>query len=171
MIFLSMFATVGRIFIHSRRISTLKTKMKGSADMPIANPSREEIGEILRKAKRIAVVGLSDNPERTSYMVAKAMKDAGYEIIPVNPMIEEWEGIKAVKKLTDIEGHVDIVNVFRRSEYLPEIAREFVQIDADVFWAQLGVVNEEAYEFLKEKGYTVVMDRCIKVEHALTKQH
>ncbi|WP_374719422.1 CoA-binding protein [Parageobacillus toebii] len=139
--------------------------------MPITNPSREEIREILQKAKRIAVVGLSNNPERESYMVAKAMKDVGYEIIPVNPTIEEWEGIKAVKKLTDIDGHVDIVNVFRRSEHLPEIAREFVQIDADVFWAQLGVVNEEAYEFLKEKGYTVVMDRCIKVEHALTKQH
>jgi predicted CoA-binding protein len=138
--------------------------------MAITNPSREEIAEILQKAKRIAVVGLSNNPERTSYMVAKAMKDAGYEIIPVNPTIDEWEGIKAVKTLKDIDGHVDIVNVFRRPEHLPEIAREFVQIDADVFWAQLGVVNEEAYEFLKEKGYTVVMDRCIKVEHALTKK-
>lgn len=138
--------------------------------MPIMNPSREEIAEILQKAKRIAVVGLSNNPDRTSYMVAKAMKDAGYNIIPVNPTIEEWEGIPAVKSLKDIEGHIDIVNVFRRSEYLPEVAREFVQIDADVFWAQLGVINEEAYEFLKEKGYTVVMDRCIKVEHALTKK-
>ncbi|AMX83574.1 CoA-binding protein [Geobacillus subterraneus] len=138
--------------------------------MSIVNPSREEIGDILRKAKRIAVVGLSNNPERESYMVAKAMKDAGYEIIPVNPMIDEWEGIPAVDKLTDIEGHVDIVDVFRRSEHLPELAREFVQIDADVFWAQLGVVNEEAYRFLKEKGYTVIMDRCIKVEHALTKR-
>jgi uncharacterized protein len=138
--------------------------------MAITNPSREEIAEILQKAKRIAVVGLSNNPERTSYMVAKAMKDAGYEIIPVNPTIDEWEGIKAVKTLKDIDGHVDIVNVFRRPEHLPEIAREFVEIDADVFWAQLGVVNEEAYEFLKEKGYTVVMDRCIKVEHALTKK-
>jgi uncharacterized protein len=138
--------------------------------MAITNPSREEIAEILQKAKRIAVVGLSNNPERTSYMVAKAMKDAGYEIIPVNPTIDEWEGIKAVKTLKDIDGHVDIVNVFRRPEHLPEIVREFVQIDADVFWAQLGVVNEEAYEFLKEKGYTVVMDRCIKVEHALTKK-
>lgn len=138
--------------------------------MPITNPSREEIAEILQKAKRIAVVGLSNNPERTSYMIAKAMKDAGYEIIPVNPTIDEWEGIPAVKTLKDIEGHVDIVNVFRRSEHLPEVAHEFVQIDADVFWAQLGVINEEAYEFLKEKGYTVVMDRCIKVEHALTKR-
>lgn len=138
--------------------------------MPIMNPSREEIAEILQKAKRIAVVGLSNNPDRTSYMVAKAMKDAGYDIVPVNPTIEEWEGIRAVKSLKDIEGHVDIVNVFRRSEHLPEVAREFVQVDADVFWAQLGVVHEDVYEFLKEKGYTVVMDRCIKVEHALTKK-
>jgi predicted CoA-binding protein len=165
-----MFSTASRILFIRGEIVRQRLS-EGECVMPITNPSREEIGEILRKAKRIAVVGLSDNPERTSYMVAKAMKDAGYEIIPVNPMIEEWEGIKAVKKLTDIDGHVDIVNVFRRSEHLPEIAREFVQIDADVFWAQLGVVNEEAYEFLKEKGYTVVMDRCIKVEHALTKQH
>jgi predicted CoA-binding protein len=165
-----MFSTASRILFIRGEIVRQRLS-EGECVMTITNPSREEIGEILRKAKRIAVVGLSDNPERTSYMVAKAMKDAGYEIIPVNPMIEEWEGIKAVKKLTDIDGHVDIVNVFRRSEHLPEIAREFVQIDADVFWAQLGVVNEEAYEFLKEKGYTVVMDRCIKVEHALTKQH
>jgi len=137
--------------------------------MTIQNPTREELGKILDKAKRIAVVGLSDNPERTSYMVSKAMLDAGYDIIPVNPTIDEWLGIKAVKSLKEIEGHVDIVNVFRRSEHLPDIAQEFVEIDADVFWAQLGVVNEEAYQFLKEKGYTVVMDRCIKVEHALTR--
>jgi uncharacterized protein len=71
--------------------------------------------------------------------------------------------------LTEIEGHVDIVNVFRRSEYVMDLAKEFVQIDADVFWTQLGVINEEAYQFLKERGYTVIMDRCIKVEHALTK--
>jgi len=137
--------------------------------MTIQNPTREELGKILDKAKRIAVVGLSNNPERTSYMVSKAMLDAGYDIIPVNPTIDEWLGIKAVKSLKEIEGHVDIVNVFRRSEHLPEIAHELAEIDADVFWAQLGVVNEEAYQFLKEKGYTVVMDRCIKVEHALTR--
>ncbi|WP_339165448.1 CoA-binding protein [Siminovitchia sp. FSL W7-1587] len=137
--------------------------------MAIENPTREEMGQILKKAKRIAVVGLSDNPERTSYMVSEAMKDAGYEIIPVNPTVDEVFGIKAVDSLKEVEGHVDIVNVFRRSEFLPEIAKEFVEIDADVFWAQLGVQNEEAYEFLKEKGYTVIMDRCIKVEHALTK--
>lgn len=137
--------------------------------MAINNPSREEIGQILKKAKRIAVVGLSDNPQRTSYMVSKAMQSAGYEIIPVNPTVDEVLGVKAIKTLKEIEGHVDIVNVFRRSEYLMEVAKEFTEIDADVFWAQLGLENEEAYNFLKDKGYTVIMDRCIKVEHALTK--
>lgn len=137
--------------------------------MAIENPSREEIGSILKKAKRIAVVGLSDNPERTSYMVSKAMQDNGYEIIPVNPAVQEVLGVKAVPSLKEIEEHVDIVNVFRRSEHLPEVAREFAEIDADIFWAQLGLANEEAYQFLKDKGYTVIMDRCIKVEHAVTK--
>ncbi|OCA91972.1 CoA-binding protein [Pseudobacillus wudalianchiensis] len=135
----------------------------------ITNPTREEMGQLLKKAKTIAVVGLSDNPERTSYMVSEAMQKAGYKIIPVNPTVDEVLGEKAVASLKDIEGPVDIVNVFRRSEFLPEIAREFAEIDCDIFWAQLGVANEEAYEFLKEKGKTVIMDRCIKVEHALTK--
>ncbi len=116
----------------------------------VENPSLEQMGEILKKAKRIAVVGLSNNPERTSYQVSKAMQDAGYEIIPVNPMIDEALGVKAVPSLKDIEGKVDIVNIFRRSEFLPEIAREFVEIDADVFWAQQGVVNEEAYQFFNQ---------------------
>ncbi|WP_312475594.1 CoA-binding protein [Neobacillus sp.] len=137
--------------------------------MAIENPSREEIGAILKKAKTIAVVGLSNNPERTSYQVSAVMQKAGYEIIPVNPSIDEVLGVKAVASLLEIEGHVDIVNVFRRSEQLFDVAKEFDKIDADVYWAQLGLANEEAYKFLKENGYTVVMDRCIKVEHALTR--
>ena len=137
--------------------------------MGIENPTREEMGKMLKKAKRIAVVGLSNNPERTSYMVTKAMQDNGYEIIPVNPVVDEVLGVKSVASLKDIKGHVDIVNVFRRSEFLPAIAKEFDEIDADIFWAQLGVENQEAYDFLKSKGYTVIMDRCIKVEHALTR--
>ncbi|KSU62822.1 CoA-binding protein [[Bacillus] enclensis] len=135
----------------------------------IENPTREEIGQILKRSKRIAVVGLSDNPERTSHSVSKAMQDQGYEIIPVNPVINSALGVKAVASLEEIEGPVDIVNIFRRSEFLPDLAREFDKIDAKIFWAQLGVMNEEAYSFLKERGYTVIMDRCIKVEHALTK--
>ncbi|MFC0044773.1 CoA-binding protein [Metabacillus iocasae] len=137
--------------------------------MAIDIPPREELGQILKRSKRIAVVGLSDNPDKTSYMVSKAMQDAGYEIIPVNPNADNILGVKAVKSLSEIEGHVDIVNVFRRSEYLLSVAKEFLEINADVYWAQLGLSDEEAYHLLKDKGYTVVMDRCIKVEHALTK--
>ncbi|WP_423802344.1 CoA-binding protein [Neobacillus sp. SAB-20_R2A] len=137
--------------------------------MAVEYPSLEEMGAILKKAKRIAVVGLSDKHDRTSYQVSEVMQKAGYEIIPVNPTIDEVLGVKAVKSLKDIEGHVDIVNVFRRSEQLFDVAKEFVEIDADVFWAQQGLENEEAYQFLKEKGYTVIMDRCIKVIHALTR--
>ncbi|EBF5203273.1 TPA: CoA-binding protein [Listeria monocytogenes] len=129
------------------------------------NPTKEEIQQILKKAKVIAVVGLSDKPDRTSYRVSKIMQQAGYKIIPVNPNADEILGEKAVKRLTDIEEHVDIVNVFRRSEFLPEIAEAFDQIDADVFWAQLGIANQEAFDFLTEKGYPTVMDYCIKVAY------
>ena len=137
--------------------------------MAIEYPTRKETGDILKNSKTIAVVGLSNNPERTSYMVSKAMQDAGYDIIPVNPTIDEVLGKKAVASLKDIEGHVDIVNVFRRSEQLLDVAKEFLEIDADVFWSQLGLENEEAYDLLKKNNKTIVMNRCIKVEHALTK--
>ncbi|MBV5120296.1 CoA-binding protein [Bacillus halotolerans] len=133
------------------------------------NPSKAEIKEILDGSKRIAVVGLSDRPDRTSYMVSKAMQDAGYEIIPVNPTIEETLGVKAVSSLKEIDGPIDIVNVFRRSEQLPDVAKEFLGTDAPVFWAQQGLVNEEAYQMLKDDGRTVIMDLCIKVAHAVTK--
>ncbi|KAF1342350.1 MULTISPECIES: CoA-binding protein [Bacillus] len=133
------------------------------------NPCKAEIKEILQRSKRIAVVGLSDRPDRTSHMVSKAMQDAGYEIIPVNPTIDEALGVKAVSSLKEIDGPIDIVNVFRRSEQLPGVAEEFLETDAPVFWAQQGLVNEEAYQMLKEKGRTVIMDLCIKVAHAVTK--
>jgi predicted CoA-binding protein len=137
--------------------------------MTIMNPSRDEIREILKRSKRIAVVGLSDKPERTSYMVSEAMQKEGYEIIPVNPHINEVLGVKAVSSLKEIEGHIDIVNLFRRSEYLLEVANEFLEIDADVYWAQLGLEDEKAYEVLTNNGRTVIMNRCIKVEHAIIK--
>ncbi|MEW9502552.1 CoA-binding protein [Jeotgalibacillus marinus] len=135
--------------------------------MVIQNPSRHEIGTILKKSKRIAVIGLSDNPTRTSYGVSKAMQNAGYDIIPVNPMIDEVLGVKAVSSLSEIEGKIDIVNIFRRSEFLPEIAADFLATDVDVFWSQLGVMDESVFEELTKQGRTVIMDRCIKVEHAL----
>ncbi|WP_078391069.1 CoA-binding protein [Shouchella patagoniensis] len=130
------------------------------------NPSDVQIKQLLDTKKRIAVVGLSDNPDRTSYMVSEAMQRAGYTIIPVNPNTDVVLGEKSYASLKDIEGTVDMVNVFRRSEYLPDIAKETVEQGIDSFWAQLGVVNEEAYHYLKEHGVETVMDRCIKVEHA-----
>ncbi|MCD8500586.1 MAG: CoA-binding protein [Bacillaceae bacterium] len=137
--------------------------------MKMVYPQRNELKQILAENKRIAVVGLSDNPARTSYMVSEAMLHAGYEIIPVNPSVESVFGIKAVKTLREIEGQVDIVNVFRRSEFLLEVAKETVEIGAKIFWAQQGLENEEAYQYLMENGITTIMDRCIKVEHALTR--
>lgn len=133
------------------------------------NPSREEIKELLDTAKTIAVVGLSPNPGRTSYMVSEAMQKAGYRIIPVNPAADEVLGEKSYASLLDLPEPVDIVNVFRRSEFLPELAEDFIRIDCPVFWTQLNVVDEEVFNDLTDKGYTVIMDRCIKVEHAILK--
>ncbi|QDP40304.1 CoA-binding protein [Radiobacillus deserti] len=134
------------------------------------HPNKETLKQILETSKTIAVVGLSDRPNRTSYQIAKAMQAAGYRIIPVNPEITETLGEKAYARLGDIEEPFDIINVFRRSEYLPELAKEAVQTDAKVFWAQQGIWNEEAYHYLKEHDFTVVMDLCIKVAHSLTIQ-
>lgn len=132
------------------------------------NPSNEEIKSILEQAKTIAVVGLSNNPDRTSYQIAKMMQENGYRIIPVNPTLDEVLGEKAYPNLTAIkEEHVDIINLFRRSEYLPDIAKEAVNLNCNVFWAQQGIVNEEAYHYLKEHEFTVIMDLCIKVAHSI----
>lgn len=133
------------------------------------NPSNEEIRTILDNTKTIAVVGLSDNPERTSYQISKAMQEAGYRIIPVNPKIESVLGERAYPSLADIDEQFDMINVFRRSEFLPAIAEEAIQTNCNVFWAQQGVHNGQAYKLLKENGFTVIMDMCIKVAEAVLK--
>ncbi|MBG9784586.1 CoA-binding protein [Shouchella lehensis] len=130
------------------------------------NPSDQRIKEILHTKKRIAVVGLSNNPDRTSYMVSKAMQDAGYTIIPINPNVDTVLGEKSYASISDLDQEVDMVNIFRRSEFLPELAKETVQAGIPIFWSQLGVVSEEAYSFLQENHVETIMDRCIKVEHA-----
>ncbi|UFU01154.1 CoA-binding protein [Radiobacillus kanasensis] len=132
------------------------------------HPNKETLKEILENNHTIAVVGLSDRPNRTSYQIAKAMQAAGYRIIPVNPEITESLGEKAYPRLTDVDEPIDIINVFRRPEYLPDLAKEAVQTNAKVFWAQQGIWNEEAYQYLTEHDFTVVMDLCIKVAHSLT---
>ncbi|MGH2318056.1 CoA-binding protein [Planococcus sp. SE5232] len=137
--------------------------------MILNNPSREEIKNVLDNAKTIAVIGLSPNPSRTSHIVSQSMQRAGYRIIPVNPQADTVLGEKSYASLSEIPEKVDIVNVFRRSEFLEDIAEEFMKIDCPVFWTQLNVVDEDVFNRLADAGYTVIMDRCIKVEHAILK--
>ena len=121
--------------------------------------------EILKNNKTIAVVGLSSNPERPSYRVASYLKDKGYKIIPVNPNEKVVLGEACYPDLSSIPGHVDVVDIFRRSEDCPPIAREAVKIGADVVWMQEGVISEEAATCARDAGLKVVMDKCIKKEH------
>ncbi|ALS38069.1 putative CoA-binding protein [Enterococcus rotai] len=137
--------------------------------MPIENPSQEQIFEYLKQAKRIAVVGLSAKEDRTSYKIAQLLQEYGYEIIPVNPLLvgQEILGEKVYGTLQDVPGSIDIVDIFRRSEFLPEVAQDFLETDAKVFWAQLGLENQEAAEMLKNDGRNaIIMNRCIKIELA-----
>jgi len=138
--------------------------------MAFENPTRDEIREILQQAGNIAVVGLSDKTDRTSYMIAEAMQSRGYRIIPVNPNAagKQILGETCYASLKDIPEPVDIVNVFRRSEYCADVAREAAEIHANVLWLQLGVVSEEAASIAEQNGMKVIMDRCIKVEEAIT---
>ena len=132
------------------------------------NPSDDVVRQYLTTSKTVAVVGLSDREETTSNRVSKEMQSRGYRIIPVNPKLagQEILGEKAYASLAEIPFHVDIVDVFRRSEFLPDVARDFLQADAHIFWAQLGLENKEAEEILRAGGCEdIVMNRCIKKEH------
>jgi predicted CoA-binding protein len=124
------------------------------------------IQRVLHSAKTIAVVGLSNNPLRASYFVGYYLKRHGYKVIPVNPRETEILGEKSYPSLGDVPEHIDIVNVFRAPDALPDIAREAVAIGADALWCQFGVINEEGAKIAEEGGVTVIMDRCLKVEHA-----
>ena len=114
----------------------------------------------------MAVVGLSADWFRPSYFAAKYMQEHGYKIIPVNPKYQEILGETCYPSLKDIPHPVDIVDVFRKPADTPSIAKEAVNIGAKVLWLQLGVVNEEAHNIAAHAGLTVVMDRCVKIEHA-----
>ena len=124
------------------------------------------IQRVLLNAKTIAIVGLSNNPLRASYFVGFYIKRHGYRVIPVNPREKEILGEKSYPSLSDVPGPVDIVNVFRAPEALPGIAREAVAIGASALWCQFGVINEEGARIATDGGMTVIMDRCLKVEHA-----
>ncbi|MEG1504337.1 MAG: CoA-binding protein [Enterococcus sp.] len=135
--------------------------------MTFQNPSQEKIFQYLNEAKVIAVVGLSDKPEKTSYKIAEILKEHGYTLYGVNPKLagQTINEIPVVAELTDVPVTIDIVDVFRRSEFLPEVAKAFLQTDAKVFWAQLGLESEEAAKLLQDQGRNdIVMNRCVKIE-------
>jgi len=121
---------------------------------------------ILRDSRTIAVVGLSANWFRPSYFAAKYMQEHGYRIIPVNPTYQEVLGQKCYPNLAAIPEPVDIVDCFRKPQEMIEIARAAVAIRAKVLWMQLGIVNPEAAKIAEDAGLDVVMDRCVKIEHA-----
>ena len=131
------------------------------------NPPDATIKDLLTRATTIAMVGASSNPDRPSYGIMQRLQQAGYRVIPVNPRETEVLGEQAVATLADIDVHVDIVNVFRRSEDTPPIADEAVAIKADAFWLQQGIASEEAAARATAGGLIVVMDACIAVEHSL----
>lgn len=130
------------------------------------NPTDEQIKQLLQDAKTIAVVGLSDKPERDSHMVAKYLQDAGYRIIPVNPKLDTVLGEKAYKKVSDIPEKIDIVNVFRRSVDTPPVVEDALSKKPSAIWLQLGISNDQAAEIAQRNNITMIMNKCIKIEHA-----
>jgi len=129
--------------------------------------STDDRKRILEAARVIAVVGLSANAWRPSYGVAEYLQAAGYEVIPVNPTYVDREilGLRVYASLAEVPTPIDIVDVFRRAEFTPEVARQAVAVGAKTLWLQLGIVNQEAARIARAGGLAVVMDRCIAVEH------
>ena len=129
--------------------------------------SDDAIRRILDGTRTIAVVGLSSKPDRPSHDVAAYLQRAGYRIVPVNPRETEVLGEPAYATLRDIPADlpIDVVDVFRRAEETPEVARDAVAFGARTLWLQLGIANDEARAIAEEGGLTVIMDRCLKVDH------
>ena len=131
----------------------------------MATSEAERITELLKTAHTIAVVGLSSSPMRPSYGVAAYMQTQGYRIIPVNPEIKGALGEKAYASLRDVPEKIDVVDVFRRSEFVPEVIDEAIALKVPAVWLQEGVMHEQAAEKARQAGIFVVMDRCILKEH------
>ena len=128
-------------------------------------PQTDPVTELLKRAKTIAVVGLSDDPLRPSHGVSAYMQSHGYRIIPVNPRIESCLGEKAYAALLDVTEKIDIVNIFRRPEFVEEVVDQAIQLKAPAIWMQEDVIHEKAAEKARKAGILVVMDRCILKEH------
>ncbi len=132
--------------------------------MPFENPDDATLRRLLETSRRIAVVGLSPKPDRDSNRVAAFLLGCGYQIVPVYPRNETIFGEKVYRHVNEIPGVVDVVDVFRRGEDLPEVVEDAIAAGAPAVWFQLGCVNEAAAERARSAGLTVVMDRCMKIE-------
>ena len=132
---------------------------------PDENLDDNSIKTILQNSKTIAVVGLSNKPNRESYGVGKYLVTNGYEIFPVHPNIKEWEGKPVYKSLADIPQKIDIVDLFRRSDAIDEMVDDIIAVKPKVVWLQLGIVNNKAAKKFRAAGLLVVQNKCIKIEH------
>ena len=139
--------------------------MAESCEMPTTNATTAEIADILRTCKTIAVVGLSDKPERDSHHVAAYLQQQGYRIIPVNPAVTQVLGEKSYARLHDVPEKIDLVDVFRRPDAVPEIVDAAIAIGAKVVWLQEGIVHNAAAEKALAAGLRVVQNKCILKEH------
>ena len=128
-------------------------------------PSPADLIQKLLNSKRIAVVGLSDDPSRASYDVADYLRRHGYQIIPVNPNCKAVFGLPCAASLADVPGPIDLVNVFRRSEHCEDIVRDAIAVGAKAVWLQLGIRNDRAAQLARHAGLDFVQDRCIKIDH------
>jgi predicted CoA-binding protein len=131
-----------------------------------ANPDDEELRALLERVRRIAVVGLSPKPHRDSHRVARYLLERGYEIVPVYPREEEILGQRVFRRVQDIEPPVDLVDVFRRSDQLPAVIDDALAARAGAIWLQLGCIDEPGALRARAAGASVVMDRCLMVDHA-----
>jgi len=129
------------------------------------SPQTDPVTELLRDAKTIAVVGLSDDPMRPSHGVSAYMRSHGYRIIPVNPRIESCLGEKAYSSLLEVPERIDIVNIFRRPEFVAEVVDQAIQLKVPAIWMQEDVIHEKAAEKARKAGIFVAMDLCILKEH------
>lgn len=129
--------------------------------------SPKDLQRVLKDARVIAVVGHSDKPWRTSYEIGQYLRRAGYKVYAVNPTIQDLDGERVYPNLAEIPEPIDIVNVFRRSEYLADVVDEAIAVKAKGVWGQLGVIDQEAAVKAEAAGLDVVMDRCIKVDHGM----
>jgi predicted CoA-binding protein len=131
----------------------------------VSQPQSDPIADVLRRSRTIAVVGLSCNPFRPSHGVSAYIQSHGYRIIPVNPNITECLGEKAYGSLLDVPEKIDIVDIFRRPEFVEEVVDQAIQLNVPAIWMQEEVIHEKAAEKARKAGIFVVMDRCVLKEH------